>query len=50
MNIYIIQGAINAVFFQDELEFLAQRLVNLSSGSSQELFPRHNVRLMRQTA
>jgi len=29
------QGAINAVFFQDELEFLAQGFVNLSSGPSQ---------------
>ena len=44
------QGAVNAVFFQHELQFLAQGFVNLSGGPNQELFPRHNVRLTRQTA
>jgi hypothetical protein len=44
------QGAVNAVFFPDELQFLAQGFVNLSSGPSRELFPRNNVRLTRQTA
>jgi hypothetical protein len=43
------QGAVNAVFFQHELQFLAQDFVNLSGGPSQQLFPRHNARLARQT-
>jgi hypothetical protein len=46
----IEQGAVNAAFFQQELQFLAPGFVNLSGGPSQQLFPRHNVRLTGQTA
>jgi hypothetical protein len=40
--------AVNTVFFQDELQFLAQGLIDLSSDTSQQLFPRHGERLTAQ--
>src|ERR1039457_4427046 len=42
------QGAVNPVFVQHELQFLAQGFVNLSGGPSQQLVPRHNARLTTQ--
>jgi hypothetical protein len=40
--------AVNTVFFQDELQFLAQGLIDLPSNTSQQLFPRHGERLKRE--
>jgi hypothetical protein len=39
---------VNTVFFQDELQFLTQGLIDLSSDTSQQLFPRHDERLTAQ--
>jgi hypothetical protein len=33
-------GAVNLVFFQHKLQFLAQGLVDLTGGPSQQFFPR----------
>jgi hypothetical protein len=41
----IQQGAVDAVFLQDKLEFLAQGLVDLCGGPCQQLFPRHGERI-----
>jgi hypothetical protein len=43
------QGAVNPVFFQHKLQFLAQGFADLSGGASQPLFPRHDVKLTTQT-
>jgi hypothetical protein len=43
------QGAVNAVFLQHKFQFLAQGLVDLSGGPSQQLFPRHGERLITRT-
>ena len=42
----IEQGAVNAVFLQHEFQFLAQRIIYLSSGPDQQLFPRHGARFI----
>jgi hypothetical protein len=45
----IEQGAVNAVFLQHKFQFLAQGFVNLSGGPGQQLFPRHDERLITRT-
>jgi hypothetical protein len=44
----IEQRAVDAVFFQDELQFLAQGLIDLSGDTSQQLFPWHDESLTAQ--
>ncbi len=43
------QGAVNTVFLQHEFQFLAQGLINLTSGPNQQLLPRHWARLTTHT-
>ena len=44
----IQQGAVNAVFFQHELQFLTQGLIDLTGDTSQQLFSWHDERLAAQ--
>jgi len=39
------RARLGAVFLQHEFQFLAQGLINLPGGPSQQLFPRHGARL-----
>jgi hypothetical protein len=42
------KGAVNTVFFRNELQFLAQGLIDFTGDTSQQLFPWHDESLTAQ--